>query len=187
MTRVLALTHVSNVSGQRLPVRELCELTHRRDMHVHVDGAQTWGAFDVNLRQLGCDSYAASAHKWFVGPKEVGLLYVKQHWISEIWRNVVGPGWGSDVEPDVRGARKFESLGQRDDAALSAIGDTVEFHAAIGAARIEQRVHEPAGLLKSELKYAGFKLVTPIDRQLSGGVCIIEVPAERRSEVVNRL
>ena len=42
-TRVLALTYVSNVSGLRLPVRELCESAHRRGIHVHVDGAQTWG------------------------------------------------------------------------------------------------------------------------------------------------
>src|SRR5262249_55882246 len=68
-TRVLAITHVSNTSGLRLPVRELCELAHRRSIYVHVDGAQTWGALNVNLRELGCDSYAASAHKWLMGPK----------------------------------------------------------------------------------------------------------------------
>ena len=61
-TRVLALTHVSNVSGLRLPVRELCEAAHRRGIFVHIDGAQSWGALHVDLRQLGCDSYAASAH-----------------------------------------------------------------------------------------------------------------------------
>ena len=68
-TRVLALTHVSNVSGIRLPVRELAEVAHRRGIHVHVDGAQSWGALDVDLRELGCDSYSASAHKWFMGPR----------------------------------------------------------------------------------------------------------------------
>jgi selenocysteine lyase/cysteine desulfurase len=186
-TRVLAITHVSNVSGQRLPVRELCELAHRRGVYVHVDGAQSWGALDVNLRDLGCDSYAASAHKWFVGPKEVGLLYVKQGRIGEIWPSIVAPSWGSDLESDTRGARKFESLGQRDDAALAAIADTAEFHAAIGAGRIAQRIDELASLLKAELSAAGFELVTPIDRQLSGGVCVIEVPAKHRNEVFNRL
>ena len=50
-TRVLALTHVSNVSGVRLPVRELCDVAHRRGIHVHVDGAQSWGALDVDLRK----------------------------------------------------------------------------------------------------------------------------------------
>ncbi len=46
-TRVLALTHVSNLSGLKLPVRELCEVAHRRGVYVHVDGAQSWGALDA--------------------------------------------------------------------------------------------------------------------------------------------
>jgi selenocysteine lyase/cysteine desulfurase len=186
-TRVLAITHVSNVSGQRLPVRQLCEAAHKRGIYVHVDGAQTWGVFDVNLRELGCDSYAASAHKWFVGPKEVGLLYVKRERIRDIWPNVVASGWGTDAESDALGARKFESLGQRDDAPLAAAGDTADFHQNIGRKRIQQRVEQLATALKLELTEAGMKLVTPMESQLSGGVCIIDVARDRRVEVFNRL
>ena len=180
-TRVLSLTHVSNVSGIRLPVRELCEVAHRRGIHVHVDGAQSWGALDVDLRELGCDSYAASAHKWFMGPKEAGLLYVREDRIEEIWPNIVAPGWGSDADPDVRGARKFESLGQRDDACLAAVGTAAEFHAAIGAAEVEARVGRLATALKEGMAELGTALVTPMDPGLSGGVCIIEVPGDRRA------
>lgn len=151
-TRVLAVTHVSNVSGLRLPVKELCEAARKLNIYVHVDGAQTWGVLDVNLRELGCDSYAASAHKWFAGRKEVGLLYVKEDRIDQVWPNVVAPGWGTEVEPDVRGARKFESLGQRDDTALAAIGDAVDFHNEIGAKRIEQRFYKLIGDFKVAMK-----------------------------------
>jgi selenocysteine lyase/cysteine desulfurase len=58
-TRLLAITHVSNVSGIGLPVRELSDIAHRRDIYVHVDGAQTMGALELNLRELGCDSYSS--------------------------------------------------------------------------------------------------------------------------------
>ncbi|MDE2655764.1 MAG: aminotransferase class V-fold PLP-dependent enzyme [Gemmatimonadota bacterium] len=178
-TRVLALTHVSNVSGIRLPVPELAEIAHRRGIHVHVDGAQSWGALDVDLRRLGCDSYSASAHKWFMGPKEAGVLYVKEDRIGEIWPNIVAPGWGNDADPDVAGARKFESLGQRDDACLAAIATGADFHAAIGAAAVDSRVTELATALKEGLAGLGMTLVTPQDPSLSGGVCIIEVPGDR--------
>ena len=186
-TRVLALTHVSNVSGVRLPIRELCQLAQPRNIHVHVDGAQTWGAFNLNLRELQCDSFAASSHKWFCGPKEVGLLYVKRNRIAEIWPNLVSPGWGGDVEPDVKGARKFESFGQRDDARLAAIATTVDFHRLIGFDRVEARIFELAGALKAGLKAEGCRLVTPEDPRLSGGVCIIQARPEKRREVFNGL
>ncbi len=185
-TRVLALTHVSNVSGIRLPVRELAAAARPRGIHVHLDGAQSWGALDVDLRGLGCDSYTASAHKWFMGPKEAGLLYVRESRIAEIWPNIVAPGWGDDADPDVKGARKFESLGQRDDACLAAVGTTAAFHTALGAGETEARVSELATALKEGLAELGMTLVTPMEPALSGGVCIIEAPGDR-SAALRRL
>ena len=186
-TRVLALTHVSNLSGVRLPIKELCEVAHSRGIYVHVDGAQSWGALDLNLHELGCDSFTASAHKWFMGPKEVGLLYVRADRVPRIWPNVVAPGWGDDTDPDVKGARKFESMGQRDDSALAAIGTTADFHKRFGSDRIEARMIEIATALKQGLKESGFSLVTPLDPALSGGVCIIEAPVDKRAEALDRL
>lgn len=186
-TRVLALTHVSNVTGARLPVRALADTAHRKGIFVHLDGAQSWGALHLDLHQLGCDSYSASAHKWFMGPKEVGLLYVRNERIAEIWPNVVAPGWGSKVEPAVKGARKFESLGQRDDAALAAIAATVDFHLAIGPERVEARVQELATLLRAGMKEAGVEIVTPLDAELSAGVCVFRIAPGRRDEVYRKL
>jgi len=186
-TRVLAVTHVSNVSGIRLPVRELAELAHRRGIYFHVDGAQSWGALRLNLRELGCDSYSASAHKWFMGPKEAGILFVKAERVAEIWPNTVAPGWGDDADPDVKGARKFESLGQRDDACLAALETAADFHEAIGLARIEARVLELARALKEGLLAAGARLVTPLEPELSAGVCVMEAPAASRQALVDRL
>jgi len=186
-TKVLAITHLSNTSGLLLPVRELCDLARRRNIFVHIDGAQTWGALDINLREMGCDSYSASSHKWLVGPKEVGILFIKADRISQVWPNVVAPGWGDDEEPDVVGARKFESLGQRNDAALAALGTAIDYHRLIGPKRIEARVLKLSAFLKEGLKNLGLQLVTPEPPALSGGVCVVKVPDERRGEIVDRL
>ncbi|MGH9935154.1 MAG: aminotransferase class V-fold PLP-dependent enzyme, partial [Blastocatellia bacterium] len=74
-TRVLAFTDVSNTTGVRMPSKELCRMARERGVYAHVDGAQTFGALSLNLREMGCDSYSASAHKWFMGPKEAGVFY----------------------------------------------------------------------------------------------------------------
>ncbi len=173
-TRVLSFTDVSNTTGVRMPSKDLCRMARERGIHAHVDGAQTFGALPLNLRETGCDSYSASAHKWFMGPKEAGLLYIRQERVAEIWPSVVGVGWGAKVETSARGARKFETLGQRDDAAVSAMGIAVDFHNLIGRERIEARIRELAAALKEGLsKIPGAKLRTSTKPELSAGVCVV--------------
>ncbi len=185
--KVLAITHVSNVSGVKLPIAELVKAAHAMGIHVHVDGAQTWGAMALDLKALDVDSFSASAHKWYMGPKEVGLLYVKASNIERIWPAVVASGWGSDAETQLTGARKFESLGQRDDAALAGLATAAAIHNAIGADRIEQRISFLAQRLKAGVADLGLQLVTPMDPSLSFGVCITKAPSGQAAEISNRL
>src|SRR4029453_5008950 len=177
-TRVLTFTEVSNVSGLKLPAKKLAAMARDRGIHCHVDGAQSWGVLALDVHDIGCDSFAASAHKWFMGPKEVGILYVRAGLAPQIWPNTIGYTGEIKVELELQNALKFETLGQRDDAAIAALGETADLHALIGPARIQARVVELAGLLKNGLKEAGATLVTPEDPASSGGVVIIEVPKE---------
>jgi isopenicillin-N epimerase len=186
-TRVLTVTHVSNVSGLKLPIKELARLCKSRGIHFHVDGAQTWGALEVNLAEIGCDSFSGSAHKWFMGPKEVGMLYVNEGAIDGIWPATVAPGWGDDAETDLIGARKFESLGQRDDAALAALAMAADLHEQMGPANVERQVVHLGQRLKEGMVELGATLVTPLDPRFSGGVCIVAVDSEHRVELWDRL
>ena len=186
-TSVLALTHVSNLSGIKLPIAELVTAAHARGIYVHVDGAQVWGAMDLDLKSLDVDSFSASAHKWYMGPKEVGLLYVKDSNIDRIWPSVIAPGWGNDVDTSLVGARKFESLGQRDDAALAALGVAAVLHDNIGTQRIEDRIVQLAQRLKHGIAGLGQELVTPMNPQFSFGVCIINAAIGQGGTVSNRL
>jgi selenocysteine lyase/cysteine desulfurase len=186
-TKVLALTHVSSSSGIRLPAKELAQIAHRRGIHVHLDGAQTWGAMQINLQDLDCDTYSSSAHKWYCGPREVGLLYVREEKIAGLWPQVVAPGWGNTAETVLKGARKFESMGQRDDAALAGVGAAAEFHNTIGVGRIEERVVALATELKGLLIEAGAKLTTPVSPALSSGIVIMPVPAANRAKLLDAM
>lgn len=186
-TKVLSLTHVSNVSGVKLPVKEIIAAAHSRGIYVHLDGAQTWGAMALDLKDLDPDSYSASAHKWYMGPKEVGLLYVRENNIDRIWPGVVAPGWGNQATTSLAGARKFESLGQRDDAALTGLGVAAKIHNSIGAANIESRIIELSQRLKQGIVSAGHELVTPLDPAFSFGVCITKAPQGMGGQLANAL
>ena len=177
-TRVLSFTHISNITGMRLPASEICaEVKRNADVFVHVDGAQTWGAVDTDLRKMGCDSFSASAHKWFMGPREVGLLYVKQENVERIWPNIVTLPWGNEVQTSLTGARKFEALGQRDDAALAALLQAAEFHMEATPAGIEKRSAELATRVRDGLTDLGLRLLSPTNATFASNVVI--VPGER--------
>jgi selenocysteine lyase/cysteine desulfurase len=187
-TRVLSFSDVSNSTGIRMPARQLCALAAERDIHAHVDGAQTWGALVRDLRTIGCDSYSASAHKWFMGPKEAGVLYIRADRIPAIAPNIVGVGWGSTAETSAVGARKFETLGQRNDAVLAALATALAFHNLIGPAVIEARVYELARALKTGIaRLPGAHVITPLSDDLSAGVVVAGFEGRDARDIYERL
>ena len=75
-TRVISISHVLFTTGVQLPVKELCAVAREHGCKVVVDGAQGPGAMPVDVRALGCHAYASSGHKWLMGPKGTGFLYI---------------------------------------------------------------------------------------------------------------
>jgi selenocysteine lyase/cysteine desulfurase len=75
-TRVLSFSHILFTTGVQLPAAELCKLAREHGCLAIVDGAQSAGAMPVNVRAMRCHAYSASGHKWLMGPKGTGLLYL---------------------------------------------------------------------------------------------------------------
>ncbi|WP_419943034.1 aminotransferase class V-fold PLP-dependent enzyme [Candidatus Palauibacter sp.] len=186
-TRVLSVTQISNISGVELPASRLCSIARDRGIYVHMDGAQSFGAVEVDLHAMGCDSYTGSAHKWFCGPKEAGVLYVRADRVAELWPSVVGVGW--DGASAGGGADKFGTFGQRDDAAVAGVGTTVEFHQAIGPAAIEARTRALATGLKAAIRerVPDVSFHTSDVPGLSAGVVIAELPVDDHTQIYNRV
>jgi L-cysteine/cystine lyase len=88
-TRLVALSHVSWLTGAAFPVRDLAEL----DPPVLVDGAQAAGAIPVDVHELGCDFYTVSAQKWLLGPDVTGALYVTRERVEEL--RMAMPSYGA--------------------------------------------------------------------------------------------
>jgi selenocysteine lyase/cysteine desulfurase len=75
-TRVISVSHVFSSTGLRMPIAAVSALARSRGLLCVVDGAQAVGAIRVDVRELGCHAYATSGHKWLLGPKGTGLLYI---------------------------------------------------------------------------------------------------------------
>ena len=77
-TRLISVSHVFSSTGLRMPVTEISAVARAHGVFCIVDGAQAAGAIKVNVKELGCHAYATSGHKWLMGPKGTGLLYISK-------------------------------------------------------------------------------------------------------------
>jgi isopenicillin-N epimerase len=145
-TRLVAFTHVTNTVGDLFPAEAICRVARERGVLSLLDGAQTFGVLAVNLGQVKPDFYSGSAHKFPCGPKETGVLYINSAVHDRIHPSVVG------VYPGAVGiSRTMEATGQRDEAAMAALGTAIEFQRTVGHAAIETRGRELATFLMQEL------------------------------------
>lgn len=82
-TKIVSITHVSNVLGTINPVKEIIRIAHSHGVPVLVDGAQSTPHFKVDVQDLDCDFFAFSGHKIY-GPTGIGVLYGKEEWLDRI-------------------------------------------------------------------------------------------------------
>ena len=133
-TKVLHFCHITNVTGQLFPVQRLCRLARSRGIVTIVDGAHALGHFPFKLRDLECDAYGVSLHKWLLAPMGNGCLYVRREMIPKFWPlQAVPESQGSDI-------RKFEAIGTHPWAIRAALGEALAYHQAIGGDRKAARL-----------------------------------------------
>ena len=82
-TRIVSVTHVSNVLGTVNPAKDIVRIAHEHGVPVLIDGAQSTPHFKVDVQDLDCDFYAFSGHKIY-GPTGIGVLYGKEAWLDRI-------------------------------------------------------------------------------------------------------
>ena len=178
-TKLIAVTHLTSTTGIMYPAREIAEIARRHGIWMHLDGAQSFGALDVNLKEMGCDTFSTSAHKWLMGPLENGVLFVRADRIAQVWPSIVTAGWSDHL----KGARKLEVYGQRDDPRIVALESAIDFASLIGPAVVEARMRSLSGYMKRQLsEVGGVKLKTNLEPELSAGVIkcdITRVPTKQ--------
>src|SRR4026209_505456 len=133
-TKLILMSHQVNITGQITPVIAVCELARAKGIETIVDGAHSYAQFDFQQKDLGCDYFGTSLHKWLYAPKGSGLLYVKRDKIEKLW-----PLMAAESK-QATDTRKFEESGTHRAAPGLAIGEAMLFHNGIGGKRKEARL-----------------------------------------------
>ena len=96
-TKIIAVPHLSNVTGTIVPVKEIIEIAHKKNIPVLVDGCQSAPHIKIDVQDLDCDFYAISCHKVY-GPTGVGILYGKKKWLESLPPYIGGGGMINEVK-----------------------------------------------------------------------------------------
>lgn len=182
-TRLVFASHVSCISGIRLPVRDICQLAHENGALAVVDGAHALGQFPVDVGEIGCDAYVGSGHKWLLGPQGTGLAYIASEHLETFRPSWIG--WGAQVEFTLNlasqsfalqdSARRFE-FGTKQWVLFPGLGRAITFVDEIGIPTIRDRTRWLAGKLKRAVDNTpGLRRVTPMEPGLSTGIVSFEL------------
>ena len=133
-TKVFHFCHVTNLTAQLFPVARISRLARSKGIVTIIDGAHALGHFPFKLRELECDAYGVSLHKWLLAPIGNGCLYVRKEMIPKFWPLQAAPEQQDD---DIR---KFEAIGTHPWAIRAALGEALAYHQAIGAERKAARL-----------------------------------------------
>lgn len=181
-TRLILISHQVNITGQITPVKAVCDLARARGIETIVDGAHSFAQFDFKQKDLGCDYFGTSLHKWLYAPKGTGMLYVKRDKIAKIWPLMAAESrQASDI-------RKFEEIGTHSAAIKLAIGEALLFHQGIGAKRKEARLRYLSRYWMNRLKdVPKVRFNTSFDPNQSCAIANVQIEGTTPAAVVKYL
>jgi isopenicillin-N epimerase len=170
-TRVIEVPHITNLTGQIMPIRELVDFARPRGIEVLIDGAHAFAHFPFTRDDLGADYYGTSLHKWLLAPIGAGFLYVRKEKQKKLWPLMAA---AATQENDIR---KFEEIGTHPAANHNAISAALAFHRGIGADRKIARLRYlrdrwAKRLLKESDRV---RVLTPLDSRYSGAIGLVSV------------
>lgn len=185
-TRLIAVTHASNVTGAIQPVAAIGELARREGILYLIDGAQAIGATPVNVRALSCDMYAFPGHKSLLGPMGTGGLYIRP---GVVLRTLREGGTGTDSEsmlqPDERPER-YES-GTLNLPGIAGLGAGCAFVAKRVSAIMSHERELTGALYEGLSAIRGAEIYSPREEAARAGIVSFNLPGMTSSDVADRL
>src|SRR5712692_543798 len=180
-TCLVATSHVFSHSGNRAPAAAIAALCRERGVLLHLDGAQAVGQFPVDLTALGADFYAGNCHKWLLGPKGTGFLYLRPESPAPLRPVHVGAGSAARFTPEEgltlhESARRFE-YATRDFAKYGALVPLLDWWDARGPDRAQSSMQRLTESLRRRLReIPGLRLHTADAWEHSSAMTTFSLP-----------
>jgi isopenicillin-N epimerase len=170
-TRVIEVTHITNLTGQIMPVKEIVEMARARNIEVFVDGAHAFAHFPFSNKDLGCDYYGTSLHKWLLAPVGTGFLYVAKAKQKALWPLMAAP---TSMDENIR---KYEEIGTHPAANHNAISAALAFQRAIGGERKIARLRflRDRWAKRVMAESDRVRILTPLDSPNAGAICLVHI------------
>lgn len=191
-TKVISFCHVQFSDGQVLPTKELCALARSKGIISVVDGAQSIGMLDFDVRDLGCDFYVSSLHKWLTAPYGTGVIVIAKEIQDRFWPWVTSSntGW---TDEDVYGNKAKFDLGREKwpkamgkysyihgyyGPQFTGLVTTIETLEQVGRQVVDARIHALAARMREGLlaTVPGAKIASPVKDAECGGLVCFTVP-----------
>lgn len=147
-TKVIAIPHIVSGYGTILPVKAICTEARKRGIFTILDGAQCVGQIAVDVKDIGCDAYYSSLHKWLLAPAGSGLLYINPEVVGSIWSTVASYQWDNQED---HGFRLMQN-GTGNPALLAGYDASVDFFNTVGEEKWLGRIKELGIYLREGLK-----------------------------------
>jgi isopenicillin-N epimerase len=196
-TVVVLVSHVTCGAGMVMPVERIASELRRREVISIVDGAHAPGLLPLRLGETDIDFYGGNLHKWFMGPKGTGFLYVARKHQDRMQPQIIGFGGTmedagpmEDVLPGVttRFPYVFRHQGLRDLSPFMALDSTLAFRQSIGEQAILDRIRELNGYARSRLaEEVGLRMASPAPGLHAGLLAVVPPPAWADADARERL
>ncbi len=171
-TRVIAIPHLVTGSGAILPVKEICAIATRRGLFTVIDGAQTAGQIKIDVRDLNCDAYYGSFHKWLCAPAGNGFLYLKKEKAPLVWTTLASAQWDNHEDDGFR----LSQRGTGNLSLLMGLDEALDFHFELGPEKVYARIKSLGDYLRTRLQEVpGIRIFTPLEPSMAAGITVYNI------------
>lgn len=165
-TKLISVSHILSSTGLRMPIAEISALARANGTLCIVDGAQAAGAIRVNVKELGCHAYATSGHKWLMGPKGTGLLY-----LSKEAQDIIRPMQFEESYNTYNDSNGVVNL-----ASILGLGNAIEYIESVGINKIEEHNLALRNRLYGKLKdLSNATILSPSEGTLSSPMLTLQL------------